>query len=82
MVIWNHEEGELFEGSRGHNATIMLMEWSNDGALLVSSDNMGILIIWKSDSQGHLQTHFIHDFKDPVCHIVFRQTARVPGKTR
>lgn len=101
LVIWNHEEGEAFEGvcknianlnyslrffinkgTRSHNASIVLMEWSHDGALLVSSDNMGILIIWKSDSQGHLQTHFIHDFKDPVCHIVFRQQAQPSEKTR
>jgi len=80
VIVWNHEEGEVFEGSRGHSAAVMLMEWSHDGSLLVTSDNMGILIIWKSDAQGHLQTQAIHDFKDPVCNIVFRQKINLPQR--
>lgn len=72
VVVWNHEESECFEGPKGHTSAIMLMEWSSDGSVLVSSDSLGFLVIWRSDSQGHLQTQAVHDFKDPVCQIVFR----------
>lgn len=74
VVVWNQEESECFEGPKGHTSSVMLMEWSADGSVLVSSDSLGYLVIWHSDTQGHLQTQAVHDFKDPVCQIVFRGT--------
>lgn len=72
VVVWNLEENESFEGPKGHNAAVVLIEWSACGTILITADNMGSLVNWKSDYQGHLQLKAHHDFKDPVCQVVFR----------
>lgn len=71
LVLWNHEEGESFEGIRSHHSEVVMLEWSNCGNFLTSGDSMGLLIVWKCDSQGNLQTEAVHDLKDPACSVIF-----------
>ncbi len=75
VTVWNHLESESFEGAKNHIGTILIMEWSHCGSLLISADSLGCLVVWASNSQGHLQARATHDFKEAVCQLVFRRMA-------
>ena len=73
VMIWNHVESETFEGAKNHIGSLVILEWSPCGSLLISTDGLGSLVVWSSNSQGHLQPRATHDFREAVCQLVFRR---------
>jgi len=71
-VVWNKEEKEVYEGVKTHTSPITILQWSPCGSILVSGDTLGNLVLWDGNEQGHITPRSHHDFKDPVCQIVFR----------
>ena len=82
MLAIGWENGELFlysdhnntcvEVPTIHNASVILLEWSQAGSRLISGDSAGSVVGWSIDRSNQLNTIFHHELKDPLSQIIFR----------
>lgn len=67
---------QVFILEKKKEKTMLLYFLINELSLVLQS---GSLVGWKVDARGMLQTIFHHELKDPLSHISFRRTQRLPG---
>ncbi|GFO12432.1 intraflagellar transport protein 140 homolog, partial [Plakobranchus ocellatus] len=71
ITIWNEQDKELIEAAHLHRSEVTVMRWSSNGTRLLSADNSGVIIGWKSDSKGRLgQDPYQHHIQEPVTKII------------
>lgn len=77
VLIWNEHDRELHEAGSIHQSSVKVIQWSNNGNRLVTSDEAGILAIWKVDQKGRLQQTplYQHDVSSPVTACVFKPSS-------
>ncbi|KAF2347068.1 Anaphase-promoting complex subunit 4 WD40 domain [Trinorchestia longiramus] len=73
LYLWNDHEEELHQIQSLHRAAITILEFSHAGSRLVTADQSGSVVGWRSSSSsGNLQTAFTHELKDSLSQVVFR----------
>ncbi|GFS01827.1 intraflagellar transport protein 140 homolog [Elysia marginata] len=71
ITLWNEQDKELIEAAHLHRSEVTVMRWSSSGSRLLSADNSGVIIGWKSDSKGRLgQDPYQHHIQEPVTKII------------
>ena len=89
MLAIGWENGELFlysdhnntcvEVPTIHNASVILLEWSQAGSRLISGDSAGSVVGWTIDRSNQLNTIFHHELKDPLSQVIFRNASNPAG---
>lgn len=74
VLMWNEHDRELHEASSIHQSAVRVIQWSNNGNRLVTTDENGILAVWKADQRGRLQQSplYQHDASSPITACVFK----------
>ncbi|NXP51231.1 IF140 protein, partial [Heliornis fulica] len=74
VVILNKQDREHHAVPPNHNAKITVLNWSANGAHLVSGDRHGVLVLWRTDQRGRVQGPALlkQDFGKCLSHCVFR----------
>ncbi|RKO88987.1 WD40-repeat-containing domain protein, partial [Blyttiomyces helicus] len=71
VAIWSDYEQVLREGNI-HQVAVSCVEWSPNGARLVTADEDGEVVVWKVDQRGRLSSICQYRLKDTVTHCLFR----------
>lgn len=58
IYLWDLETGEEINSLRGHNARVTAIRFSNNGKLMASSSNDGVVNIWQLDDLNTLPIVF------------------------
>ncbi|ELT94193.1 hypothetical protein CAPTEDRAFT_114177 [Capitella teleta] len=72
--ITNEQDHELYEVPLLHKAEITILQWSSAGSRLVTGDSSGLLLVWKTDSRGRVQSTPLmqHVLEEQLTQIVLR----------
>ncbi|XP_065366029.1 intraflagellar transport protein 140 homolog [Calliphora vicina] len=72
--VWFAGHREFASVSGPHKAAITMVEFSEKGGRMVTTDTMGLLTGWRCDGQYQFLTMFSHDLRDVLTLITFRRT--------
>ncbi|KAM7350819.1 intraflagellar transport protein rempA [Cochliomyia hominivorax] len=72
--VWFAGHREFASVSGPHKAAITMVEFSEQGGRMVTTDTMGLLTGWRCDGQYQFLTMFSHDLRDVLTLITFRRT--------
>ncbi|KNC28438.1 hypothetical protein FF38_06009 [Lucilia cuprina] len=72
--VWFAGHREFASVSGPHKAAITMLEFSEQGGRMVTTDTMGLLTGWRCDGQYQFLTMFSHDLRDVLTLITFRRT--------
>ncbi|KAI9098081.1 hypothetical protein DFS34DRAFT_619554 [Phlyctochytrium arcticum] len=73
--IWSEAENVLREGNV-HASTITVVEWSPSGNRLITGDEDGDVVVWKTDPRGRLSIICQYRLNNAITHCVFRMSLR------
>ncbi|XP_069761379.1 intraflagellar transport protein 140 homolog isoform X2 [Narcine bancroftii] len=81
VTFWSDhgwDEHQITGGT--HQAEITILEWSSNGARLISADKAGVLMVWRVDHHGRIQGQPLgkHDYGKHLVHCIFKPPA--PGE--
>ncbi|KAH8393888.1 hypothetical protein KR215_005842 [Drosophila sulfurigaster] len=72
--VWFAGHREFASVSGPHKAAIVLLEFSEQGGRMVTTDAMGLVTGWRCDGQYQFLTMFSHDLREVLLLICFRRT--------
>eukprot|EP00753_Platysulcus_tardus_P003573 PLAT12468.31.p1 GENE.PLAT12468.31~~PLAT12468.31.p1 ORF type:complete len:1453 (-),score=862.37 PLAT12468.31:92-4450(-) len=75
LSVWNLAEGAA-AGRRElsqHREPISSIQWSDDGARLVTADRGGSVCVWAADGRGRLRQVALYEQERAVKHVVFAE---------
>ncbi|KRT80306.1 hypothetical protein AMK59_8792 [Oryctes borbonicus] len=76
LRTWNDSNTDFISINGPHKAPVTLLEFSEKGSRLVSSDSTGNLVGWKVENKDQIVTAFHHDLKECITHLTFRLTVK------
>jgi len=74
LATWNEHEKETHEAPTIHQCKITCLQWNGTGSRLISTDEGGLLCVWKVDQRGRLQQApmFKHDVGSSINSVAFK----------
>lgn len=76
IILWNEHDKEAHEAPLVHKSAITDIQWNGTGSRLITTDENGLLCVWKIDQRGRFQQSpmFQQDVSSPIVQMVFKVT--------
>ncbi|NWI67961.1 IF140 protein, partial [Todus mexicanus] len=74
VMVLNKQDKEHHAVPPNHNAEITVLTWSTNGTRLVSGDRHGVLVLWRVDQRGRVQSPALlkQEYGKGLSHCILR----------